>query len=42
LRILARLSRMITDPDWLFALRDAPDAIAAHDLVAQRDSELND
>lgn len=42
LRILARLSRMITDPDWLLALREAPDAIAAHELVAKRDSELND
>lgn len=40
LRILARLSRMITDNDWLTALREAPDAIAAHRLIAERDSEL--
>jgi len=42
LRILARLSRMITDADWLSALREASDAKAAHDLISQRESELSD
>jgi PTS system nitrogen regulatory IIA component len=42
LRILARLSRMITDDDWLAALRDSADARAAHRLIADRDNELND
>jgi PTS system nitrogen regulatory IIA component len=42
LRILARLSRMITDGDWLSALREAPDAREAHKLISNRDSELND
>jgi PTS system nitrogen regulatory IIA component len=42
LRILARLSRMITDADWLNELRDAMDAKAAHELVVTRDAELSD
>lgn len=42
LRILARLSRMITDSDWLAELRDASDAKAAHDLIVSRDTELSD
>jgi PTS system nitrogen regulatory IIA component len=42
LRILARLSRMITDNDWLAALRDSADVREAHRLIAERDSELND
>lgn len=41
LRILARLSRMITDSDWLAELREAADARAAHKLIADRDSELS-
>jgi PTS system nitrogen regulatory IIA component len=42
LRILARLSRMITDSDWLAALREAAGAQEARKLIADRDSELND
>lgn len=42
LRILARLSRMITDADWLATLRETTDAQAAHRLIAERSSELND
>ena len=42
LRILARLSRMITDTDWLNELRDAMDAKAAHELIVTRDAELTD
>lgn len=42
LRILARLSRMITDTDWLNELRDAMDAKAALDLIITRDAELTD
>lgn len=42
LRILARLSRMITDNEWLAALREAPDGRTAHRLIAERDRELND
>lgn len=42
LRILARLSRMITDDEWLSRLRDAPDARAARQLIAERESELSD
>ena len=34
LRILARLSRMINDPDWLAELREAADAKDAHRLIA--------
>ncbi len=41
LRILARLSRMITDAPWLAELRDAIDATAAHNLIAERDASLN-
>lgn len=40
LRILARLSRILTDHDWLHALRHAPDAAAAHRMLLQRDAEL--
>jgi PTS system nitrogen regulatory IIA component len=42
LRILARLSRMITDTEWLNELRDAMDAKAAHELIVARDAELTD
>ena len=42
LRILARLSRMITDTDWLNELRDAMDAKAVRELIVTRDAELTD
>ena len=41
LRILARLSRIINDADWLAQLRSANDSIDAHQLIAQRDAEIN-
>ena len=41
LRILARLSRMITDTAWLDRLRTAADASVAHELIAARDTVLN-
>ena len=42
LRILARLSRIINDPEWLAELRAAPDAAkAARQLVLDRDATLN-
>jgi PTS system nitrogen regulatory IIA component len=37
LRILARLSRVINDSDFLAELRAAPDAIAARELIARRE-----
>ena len=40
LRILARISRMISDPEWLAKLRASSDSLAAHELLATRDSEL--
>jgi len=40
LRILARLSRMITDADWLNQLRTASDAVAARELIVARDDDL--
>jgi len=40
LRILARLSRLINDAEFLTALRSAPDAQTAHDLIAARDAEI--
>jgi len=40
LQILARLSRMISDLDWLSQLRTSVDAIEAHQLVAVRDDAL--
>jgi len=40
LRILARLSRMISDADWLANLRSASDATAAHEMIATRDADL--
>ena len=42
LRILARLSRMITDELWLAELRDAPDARVVRRLIVDRESELSD
>ncbi|QEG34118.1 putative fructose-like phosphotransferase system subunit EIIA [Bythopirellula goksoeyrii] len=41
LRILARLSRMITDADWLAELREATDSKNAHSLIATRDASLS-
>ncbi|TWU25591.1 PTS sugar transporter subunit IIA [Bythopirellula polymerisocia] len=41
LRILARLSRIINDADWLAELREAADAKDAHRLIATRDTELS-
>jgi PTS system nitrogen regulatory IIA component len=41
LRILARVSRMINDPDWLARLRAAADAIDVHKLISDRDEELS-
>ncbi len=40
LRMLARISRIISDPDWLADLRAASDAQAAHDLLVARDAKL--
>lgn len=41
LRILARLSRVINDPDWLAELRQASDARTARRLVVDRDLEFS-
>lgn len=41
LRILARLSRVIGDAEWLGQLRAANDAIEAHELITQRDDQIN-
>jgi PTS system nitrogen regulatory IIA component len=40
LRVLARISRLISSTDFVDALRAAPDAIAAHELIRQREAEL--
>lgn len=40
LRILARLSRMIHEPDWMIQLRAAKSVAAVHSLIALRDAEL--
>ncbi len=40
LRLLARVSRLISDADWLSDLRGASDAIDAHEMIAARDLEL--
>jgi PTS system nitrogen regulatory IIA component len=42
LRILARLSRVINDQDFLAALRAAEDADAVHRLVRDRDASVRD
>jgi len=42
LRMLARLSRLISDRDFLAALRGAPDAVALHDLVQEREATVRD
>ncbi len=40
LRILARLSRVINDAEFLFAMRSAPDAIALRELIRAREAAL--
>jgi len=40
LRILARVSRIVNDPDWLDQLRAAQDAAAARRLVLERDAAI--
>ena len=40
LRILARLSRILTDLSWIAQLRSATDAAAAHRLLIDRDAAL--
>ena len=40
LRILARLSRLLTVPGFLAALREAPDAKTAHRLIAETEITL--
>jgi PTS system nitrogen regulatory IIA component len=40
LRILARLSRLITDSSWLSELRGAEDATRARELMVRRDADL--
>jgi PTS system nitrogen regulatory IIA component len=41
LRLLARLSRIAGDPDWLAALRAADDPAAARQLILDRDAALS-
>ncbi|MEX2111845.1 MAG: PTS sugar transporter subunit IIA [Pirellulales bacterium] len=40
LRILARLSRLISDSELLETLRHAPDALAVHEAIAEREERL--
>jgi PTS system nitrogen regulatory IIA component len=42
LRILARLSRIISEDNWLAALRGAGDAREAHELLTVRDEQLTE
>jgi nitrogen PTS system EIIA component len=42
LRILARLSRVINDQEFLSAVRTAPDAAALHQLVRGRDAAVRE
>jgi PTS system nitrogen regulatory IIA component len=42
LRILARLSRVINDQDFLAELRGAADAMEAHRLIADREAAIRD
>lgn len=42
LRILARLSRVINDQDFLTSLRGATDAAAAHRMIREREAKLRD
>jgi PTS system nitrogen regulatory IIA component len=41
LQVLARLSRLLGDPALVDALRAAPDALAAHEAIAQRERRLS-
>jgi PTS system nitrogen regulatory IIA component len=41
LRVLARLSRLISDPTLLDELRQAPDALAAREAIADREARLS-
>jgi PTS system nitrogen regulatory IIA component len=40
LRILARLSRVINDQDFLAAMRQTPDAVTLHELIRKREAAL--
>lgn len=40
LQVLARLSRLLSDPALVDALREAPDAVTAHEAIAQREGQL--
>lgn len=40
LRVLARLARLISDPEFLQALREAPDAAAAHAAIVEREARF--
>jgi PTS system nitrogen regulatory IIA component len=40
LRVLARLSRLLTLPGFVDALRTAPDAKAAHQLIVDAEARL--
>ncbi len=40
LRLLARLSRLLADPQFVDALRHAPDAQAAHDVIVEFEERL--
>lgn len=42
LRTLARLSRMISEPDFLTALREAEDATAVHHAIREREAEIDE
>jgi nitrogen PTS system EIIA component len=42
LRVLARLSRLIGDPAVIDALRHAPDAAAAHLVIAEHEAKLSE
>jgi nitrogen PTS system EIIA component len=41
LRVLARLSRLISDPTLLDELRHAPNAAAVHQAIAEREAKLS-
>ena len=42
LRILARLSRVISDTDWLSSLRHADDARTAQRMLVERDAQIDE
>jgi hypothetical protein len=39
--VLARLSRLLGDPALVEALRAAPDPLAAHEAIAEREERLS-